>query len=519
MSLIPKANFDYGQSGNISSVNAVLPLVYDPNTNNLSVNTASTTNTGIVSTSAQTFGGKKTFANGLSSSVAPSGSSDVVTKSYVDNLVTLGNTWIAPILNISTFPISSPHLNDRYIASNTTGSFTQNNIYQYNGSAWVESVPSDGYTCFNEATNMIIIYVPGSGWINANNSIFNQSLNTTDSPTFGGLTITGNASFANGISINGGLTVQYPIYQSDASGINNVFGDNIQCPSITTTGDVTFGGAINVVNPINQTGDPADVNTFNGPITTPSLSTTGGTIYQTGSTDQTNTFQSPVSLNSDLNVGGTLNAGTLNAGTLGISSFTASSPCSITATTPSSSTNSGAFTVAGGLGAQGIFTSTLSVVSTTASTTTSTGALIVKGGCGIGGNLYVGNLNGYTFTRFASTFKVTGPITTNPTINYVAIQMGGMVHLVVSSYSTSSATVNTYFTLTDSSNTLPCSSNSSGVSGISKTTVGGISTIGSWGTINTSQPFGINIYAGVTGNTFGTTGTIGFDKFNVMYYL
>ena len=63
-------------------------------------------------------------------------------------------------------------------------------------------------------------------------------------------------------------------------------------------------------------------------------------------------------------------------------------------TTQSTSTNTGAVIVTGGLGvASSVYVgNTLTVTSSVASSSTATGALIVAGGAGIGGNLYAGNL-------------------------------------------------------------------------------------------------------------------------------
>jgi len=74
----------------------------------------------------------------------------------------------------------------------------------------------------------------------------------------------------------------------------------------------------------------------------------------------------------------------LRASTTG-ANLTASS-LSITASTPSTSSTSGALLVTGGVGIQG----SLYIGSQINATSSSTGALVVTGGAGIGGNLFVG---------------------------------------------------------------------------------------------------------------------------------
>lgn len=64
-----------------------------------------------------------------------------------------------------TGPADPPTSNDgdRYLASATDGSYTSTYIYEYDGSAWLEYIPSEADTTYNEDTDTQIVY-DGAAW-------------------------------------------------------------------------------------------------------------------------------------------------------------------------------------------------------------------------------------------------------------------------------------------------------------------------------------------------------------------
>ncbi|MFA5176911.1 MAG: hypothetical protein WC440_02020, partial [Candidatus Omnitrophota bacterium] len=84
----------------------------------------------------------------LTCEYAPVDVEDVVRKADLD-AIAAGIAWKSPVLEIADEPVGAPAGGDRYIALSTAGTWTINNIYEWDAgaTAWIESVPSTGWAC------------------------------------------------------------------------------------------------------------------------------------------------------------------------------------------------------------------------------------------------------------------------------------------------------------------------------------------------------------------------------------
>jgi len=97
---------------------------------------------------------------------APTATTDVVNKAYVDSLVS-GADWQSSVLDRydpTTALPAGPTTGDRYISTATANGWTENNIYEYNGASWDEIAISEGMAAWVEDENRIYIY-NGTSWV------------------------------------------------------------------------------------------------------------------------------------------------------------------------------------------------------------------------------------------------------------------------------------------------------------------------------------------------------------------
>ena len=79
--------------------------------------------------------------------ITPTVGSDLTTKDYVDSAIQ-GLYWQDPILDFVTVASGTTASGNRYVAFATGGGWTKDNIYEYNGTGWDETVPLEGYAAW-----------------------------------------------------------------------------------------------------------------------------------------------------------------------------------------------------------------------------------------------------------------------------------------------------------------------------------------------------------------------------------
>ena len=244
-------------------------------------------------------------------------------------------------------------------------------------------------------------------------------LNTTSSTSTstGALVVRGGVGIGQDVNIGGSLSVGSTASSGSITGVNSIVATNITVTGNLSAPNLAYSGG-----------------TFTTPIiianTSASTSTTTGALQVAGG----------VGIGGDVNIGASLTVGTtasagsisgvssisaqnitvtgnLSAPNLTFSSGTFITPVVVANSATSTSTQSGAVIVSGGLGVGGTVyassfitqgglgsisgvaflttlnltaTNTVSVTGTGTSISTTTGALVVTGGVGIGGNVYVG---------------------------------------------------------------------------------------------------------------------------------
>lgn len=286
MALTPPITFDEIVLKEVNGgfiLTAINPLAYNELTTNLTINEASSTATGIVNTSAQTFNGVKTFGSVPKCSTNPTTTDGLTNKGYVDELVSRNLTWKDAVISFydMTTPPENPTIGDRYISTATVGDFVTNSIYQYNGnSSWLEFTPVEGWALYVKEGETFgdetVTYTQASTWASLGQSIRHQSLigagtNThedidnhiSDSTTahFGqNLTSTGNPTF------DGVTTSSIALLQGGFTGIigTNEFGDITLSPDVEAFVEVTGGTKLKVSAPlltVNRIGNTSGVTT------------------------------------------------------------------------------------------------------------------------------------------------------------------------------------------------------------------------------------------------------------------
>ena len=92
-----------------------------------------------------------------------------------------GGAWLSGVDSFfdsqSTLP-ANPRTGDRYIASATGNGWTEDYIYEYNGSSWVETAPANYNAVYVEDAGQDYFY-DASGWSTTNSGDFLESLGLT----------------------------------------------------------------------------------------------------------------------------------------------------------------------------------------------------------------------------------------------------------------------------------------------------------------------------------------------------
>jgi len=100
---------------------------------------------GTVSTSLWTFNTPLAMStNKITGLDTPTATTDAATKAYVDSLAS-GLSWLDAVISFTTQAAATETTGNRYIASADGASWTENNIYEWSGSAWTETVAVDKF--------------------------------------------------------------------------------------------------------------------------------------------------------------------------------------------------------------------------------------------------------------------------------------------------------------------------------------------------------------------------------------
>jgi hypothetical protein len=421
-------------------LNAVPPLNIDLSTNYLSISDATATSDGTVSTSSQTFGGAKTFASAYTQHPLTSSSTELTSKSYVDNLIAGNQRWLDPVLAFADVRyVVGPTIKNRYIQTVTAGGFIQNDIEEYLGSSmWqaTTAVSGDSLLVYTDPQGRAETYIftTTGNWVPLGTSmdhydLFHIGVNThaqidTALNTLGGSTPTGVQAINS--TANPTFTSVNATLSDTASGTT--------LPSVFKSGDIhTSSGSLvlakvssssSSTNPnyeLTLYGDGTDTNyygrmvansriasfQFNTPIDI--CSSNFGNIIELTNSSGTLTTTSAVSL---LTLASTATTG---------------QAVSIASSQASTDSTTGALVVTGGSGIGGalnvagkITCNVLSNTNTTDSSSIGTGSIITLGGIGVAKKAYFGDaIHGPSVVTGTTTLSQgTIACTTTPALNF-----------------------------------------------------------------------------------------------------
>lgn len=124
---------------------------------------------------------------GVVSGVDPTEATHLTTKQYVDS-VAQGLDWQDSVINFFDPTVSGvptgPTAGDRYIASATGNGWTQNNIYEWDGTSWVEMVTNEGTASWNETEDSLYV-LTNSGWVKFGSTVLHNNLSSIQGGTSG----------------------------------------------------------------------------------------------------------------------------------------------------------------------------------------------------------------------------------------------------------------------------------------------------------------------------------------------
>ena len=184
----------------------------------------------------ETISGNFTIGTGYDLIItdAPSAANHAVNKNYVDSLVN-GAEWQDSVLDrydpTSGLP-GTPSTGDRYISTATANGWTTNYIYEYNGSTWDETIPTEGFAAWVDDEDVAYVF-NGTSWVKMT-SVFNHN------------------DLSN---IQGGSSSErYHILQAEATYLSALVADIIQTNLVdksaaeTISGAWAFNGEVDVTN-------------------------------------------------------------------------------------------------------------------------------------------------------------------------------------------------------------------------------------------------------------------------------
>ncbi len=100
---------------------------------------------------------------GTVSGITPTIDANLTTKGYVDSFIQ-GLDWQESVLSRANYADATAEIGFRYLATDSNGGWTINNIYEYNGSSWDETVSNEGFAVYVEDEDVQYTY-NGSSWV------------------------------------------------------------------------------------------------------------------------------------------------------------------------------------------------------------------------------------------------------------------------------------------------------------------------------------------------------------------
>jgi len=160
---------------------------------------------------------------GTVAGITPSAATDLATKGYVDSVAS-GLDWQDSVIDKDlTTPPGSPVTGDRYIvAAGATGAWAgkDNNITEWDGSAWVFTVQNEGFATWVEDENIVYVW-SGSSWNKFGNFVDHSNLLNLGVDTHTQYSLL--AGRAGGQTLIGGtLTTQDLTLQDNAADANTI---------------------------------------------------------------------------------------------------------------------------------------------------------------------------------------------------------------------------------------------------------------------------------------------------------
>ena len=117
--------------------------------------------------------GNRSFT-GVVGGITPTASNHLTTKDYVDSAI-MGLDWQESIIDMTVVASGTTTSGSRYIASATDGGWTEDYIYEYNGSSWDEVIPNEGAAVWVENLDALYTY-NGSDWVIFGSTVTHNNL-------------------------------------------------------------------------------------------------------------------------------------------------------------------------------------------------------------------------------------------------------------------------------------------------------------------------------------------------------
>jgi len=112
---------------------------------------------------------------GTVSGIAPTDPNHLTTKQYVDDSI-YGLDWKDSVLTFTTAASGVQTLGNRYIASATGGGWTKDQIYEWDGTQWVNDPVDEGAATWVEDEDSVYTF-NGTSWVKFGNVITHNNLN------------------------------------------------------------------------------------------------------------------------------------------------------------------------------------------------------------------------------------------------------------------------------------------------------------------------------------------------------